>query len=303
MPSTYYSLAGPFLEDLKLIDHFFPDMKLVSLESDADTLLRQKFHLFSSRIQLIKSSMNRYLNDEYDPEENDEGVGTLWLDYTDMKYGRFDDFQVALKKVPLFSVVRITLRAEPEFDLKSLDGKITEEEKDRLTASAQESFERKYSRLLPNPRPSALADPKDFARTVQLMVKRAASVALDYRGSDRDFLPVHSTRYDDGTQMLSVTGIVYRRGEEGNIRQRIARVRFADFDWGEPVELDMPAISVKEAMRLEHHLPAKDDADIGSVLFSELGYCIDHNDESSKAKLAYYANFYREYPHFIRFAS
>src|SRR5437016_2552014 len=72
---TYYSLAGPFLEDLRVMDHYFPKMNLVSLELDPQTCKRQEFHRFTSRIQLKEITMGSFLSDEYEPGATD----VFWL--------------------------------------------------------------------------------------------------------------------------------------------------------------------------------------------------------------------------------
>ena len=68
---TYYSLAGPFLEDLRVMDHFFPDMRLVSFEQDTDTYLRQSFHQFNSRITLHHRALGDFLTHNYEPGVQD----------------------------------------------------------------------------------------------------------------------------------------------------------------------------------------------------------------------------------------
>src|SRR4051812_19350800 len=65
--TTYYSLAGPFLEDLRLLEHFFPEMKLVSLESNEHTYKRQKFHQFNSRMTLLHRNLSDFLTHDYKP--------------------------------------------------------------------------------------------------------------------------------------------------------------------------------------------------------------------------------------------
>lgn len=293
---TYYSLAGPFLEDLRVMDYFFPDMQLISLESNFQTFKRQEFHKFSSRIILLNTSLGDFLSAEYEPGNKD----IFWLDYTDLKYIRFEEFQVVLKKVPSGSVVRITLRAEPEIDLGQLKGRLPDEALAEVQAELEKTFEDEFYKVLPHPASGAFATPKEFARMVQLMVQRAASTALDTAGSKRDFLPVQSTRYNDQTQMLSVTGIVCDRNEITATREQLKSVRFTNFDWSEPTEINIPALSVKERLLLERHLPCPSDKDAGDILFEELQYKIHDSEKASKRQLSHYADYHRDYPNFVR---
>lgn len=293
---TYYSLAGPFLEDLRVMDYFFPSMGLVSLESNEQTFQRQNFHLFNSRIKLLQTPLGNFLSDDYEPGVKD----VFWLDYTDLKYARFEEFQVVLKKVPAGSVVRITLRAEPELDLASLRGRLPDEAINQVRSELEKTFEDEFYKVLPHPSSGAFATSKDFARMVQLMIRRAASTALDTNGSRRDFLPIQATRYKDQTQMLSLTGIVCQRDEITRTREQLKSVRFTCFDWEEPTEINIPALSVKERLLLERLLPISSDKDAGDILLRELKYKIENGEKASKQQLSCYADFHREYPNFVR---
>lgn len=293
---TYYTLGGPFLEDIRIMEHFFPEMQFVSLESNKQTYLRQQFHKFSSRISLKHRDMTSFLTRDYEPGEKD----IFWLDYTDIKYPHFTDFQVVLKKVPPGSVVRITLRAEPEIDLSQLKDKVSDEELKRLKQQIGEKFQDEFGQVLPHEGVDPSASLKDFARMVQLMVRRAASNALDRPGSGVDFLPVQSMRYNDQTQMLTVTGIVCRREEIEATRVQLQSVHFVDFDWAEPSELNIPSLSVKERLRLEPYLPVEEGTDAGEWLFPILGYRTHDSDKTCKKQLAHYADIHRDYPYFVR---
>ena len=217
-----------------------------------------------------------------------------------MKYRRFEEFQVVLTKVPSGSVVRITVRAEAEFDLRSLNNRVDDTVLENVRNELQQSFEEQFARVLPHPAGEAFASESAFARTVQLMVKRAASAALDTPGSNRDFMHVHSVRYDDNTQMLSVTGIVHDRPDADATREVVSRIRFADPDWPVPYQINIPALSAKERHRLEHLLPVAAGEAAGPKLYAELGYHIDNGELATTRQLQQYAGYYREYPAFVR---
>ena len=293
---TYYTLAGPFLEDLRVIDHFFPDIHLVSLESNEQTFNRQNFHKFTSNVDLRRRTLADFLAHDYKPGVRD----IFWLDYTDLKYARFGEFQGVLQQVPDGSVVRITLRAEQEIDLDRLRDRVSAAELSRVQAELETEFVDMYRAILPSPTPSAFSHPKQFARTVQLMVRLAASAALDTAGSERDYLPIHSIRYNDNTQMLTVTGIVCNRNSIDATKEQLKSVRFVDFDWNEPIEVNIPDLSIKERLHLESQLPIPSGSDAGTILYETLAYMTADNAKATKNQLARYADFFREYPHFIR---
>lgn len=300
---TYYSLAGPFLEDLRVMDHYFPQMRLVSLESNGQTWARQRFHQFSSRLTLEHYPLADYLASGYEPGgAGGDGTDVFWIDYTDLDYRRFEEFQVVLKAVPDGSVVRITLRAQPSIDFGSLQGRVSDEEIARLREEAQATFEDEFKKVLPHPPPSVSGTFSEYARAVQLMVQRAASTALDAPGSTRDFLPVQATRYNDGTQMVSITGVVALREGLGQMRDKLCGVNFANFEWAEPAEVNVPILSLKECLTLEEHLPCQDGEDAGETLYPVLNYMIADGEKATKRQLSQYADHHRDYPRFVRTA-
>jgi hypothetical protein len=296
---NYYSLGGPFLEDLRVIDHFFPDAGICSLEKNRQTFHRQEFNRFTSiaRLKLNNQTLIDFLTHSFEPSDRD----VFWLDYTDLSYSRFEEFQVVLKAVPPGSVVRLTVRAESELDLSSLKDIVTEDILKKLREQMETSFEDQFARVLPHPVAGAFASSHEFARMVQLMARRAASIALDFVGSDRDFLHVNSTRYEDNTQMVSITGVIARRNEVQATKDMLKSVRFADFEWAkEPYQINIPALTAKERHRLERLLPVSAADDSGEVLYAELGYHIDNGEAATKRQLKQYADYHREYPNFVR---
>jgi hypothetical protein len=126
------------------------------------------------------------------------------------------------------------------------------------------------------------------------MIRQAASEALDVGGSRVDFIPIESSRYKDGVQMISLTGIVYDRHEKQKMLDSLASKGYKEFDWNEPPRnINVPALSMKELLALESLLPVLDSENAGDVLNSVLTYM-------DKKQLAHYAKYHREYPQFIR---
>lgn len=294
----YYSLAGPFLEDLRVMDHFLPDMKLASIENDLQTYKRQDFHKFTSVIALIKKDLKDFIITDYQPEENT--IDVFWLDYTNLEYDRFQEFQLVLKRVPPGSVVRITLRAQRELDVDYLEDYLPSDILEALKRGIEKRFAEEFDKILPPDAPGAFAAPKEFANMVQHMLRYTASEALDTSGNPVDFLPVQSTRYNDNTQMLSVTGVVCLRDQIESVKEELASITYANFDWREPALINIPALSMKERLWLEKHLPVETGKDAGEELYALLGYMIDSSERTSKQQLAHYADYCRFYPNFVR---
>lgn len=305
---TYYSLAGAFLEDLRLVDYMFPWVKLESIESSKETVIRQSFHKFRSDISLHNIEIGEFVN-EYDAEDKPEDVAVFWLDYTNLNYPNITTFSTLLTKVPVGSIVRVTLRSEPNDTHKVLKDYLTEPMIKMVCDTTNEKFRTDFAKVIHTGHDQSCVEQPEFARTVQLMLRNAASQALDKPKSTRDFLHLHSVRYNDQTQMLSVTGIVYERSAIGGTPQtamskdyfaeRLKNEAFVNFDWPEPAVINIPALTFKERLKLEEFLPLQ-EAETGAILSSALGYKIADSRKNSDEQMSQYAQYYREYPNFIK---
>ena len=105
---TYYGFGGPFLEDCRLIHDRYPEIKIVSIETNQQTFQRQEFHQFSKNLELRWENFANFLT-----HFSSNGREIFWLDYTDLKLRHFEEFKSVLGKVSKNSVVKITIRAEP----------------------------------------------------------------------------------------------------------------------------------------------------------------------------------------------
>ncbi len=122
---TYYGFGGPFLGDCRLIHDHCPEIQIVSIEKNQQTFKRQEFHHFSKKLNLRNEDFASFL-----AHFSSSGREIFWLDYTDLKFGHFDEFMSLLGKVSENSVVKITIRAEP--DNKNWEG-----------------FQQEYGQILP----------------------------------------------------------------------------------------------------------------------------------------------------------
>lgn len=295
---TFYSLSGPFLEDMKLAHSAFPRMRLVTIESNVQTHKRQKFHKFTSKLTLINSTLDNFLIHDYRAGFQD----FFWLDFTNLSLVCFQNFQSVLSQVAHGSVIRITVRAQPDTTLRNLGDHVTEEQKSEIKRRIEEDFIQTFGSLLSyEGARSPICNAVEFAKMIQLMVRRAASQTLD-RGEDRDFFHIASTRYEDGVQMLSVTGVVLDRSKFSTMKKKLKlkNLNIEADNWSEPISIEVPSLSVLERITLDRQLPKKDNATIGKLLLSKLKYNIDEGERRSKEALRQYALHYRNYPNFIK---
>ena len=270
---TYYGFGGPFLEDCRLIHNRCPEIPIVSIEKNVETFKRQKFHRFSKNLDLRNEDFASFL-----AHFSSSGREVVWLDYTDLKFGHFDEFMSLLGKVSENSVVKITIRAEP--DNKNWEG-----------------FQQEYGQILPpSIQQTDIERPLPFVKLLQEMLKIAAQQALPPSG-ESVFQILNSSHYSDQTQMLSVTGIVCNKNEVSEIQQWFKGWEFRNLKWAPPHKIDVPVLSIKERLHLEKSLPTTKKT--GLSLSRALGYKIDTGKEHIE-KLKQYEEFYQYYPYFAR---
>jgi hypothetical protein len=272
---TYYALGGPYLEDFRLLYEFYPEIRMVSIEENEETFKRQKFHLPCGTLMLKRAQFKSFLS-HYEAKDR---KSIFWLDYTGLEYGHFEDFMMLLDKVAANSIVKITLQAEPKQYLQKGD-----------------EFRGKFGALMPNRSADPPRVPAGLALLVQQMLQIASQNALP-SASPLMFLPLSSFFYSDGTGMFTLTGLVCPRTEEANVRRVFATWEFANLDWKKPRRIDVPMLSTKERLHLQHRLPRKN---AGRALRLALGYLIDKDAPSTEFKLAQYATFHRHFPYFMK---
>jgi putative O-methyltransferase len=277
---TYYSMGGPTLDDFRLIYEFYPEIKMVCIERDEQTHRRQRFHLpcRSHRLKLVNEPVTSFLT-HYDAKDE---MSIFWLDYTDLEFSHFEDFMESLGKVGSNSIVKITLRSNP-IDYK--------EEKEA------EKFKKKFNAMLPDASAPLPSKVDAFATLVQKMLQIAAQTALP-SAMPIMFLPVSSFYYIDAVGILTLTGIVCNRSDEGSIRKSFKKWQFANLNWDPPKEINVPNLSTKERLHLQRHLPCGGNA--GRALRRALGYLVDENKDRTELQLQQYANFHRYFPYFIK---
>ncbi len=295
---TYYGLGGPLLEDFKIIHHYFPDTTLVSFEYDQETYKRQLFHTFTNKIDLRNYSINESINS-----------GTLhdnviiWLDFIDTDLGCFTQFQSVIKKVESPSIIRITVQS----DLKKFKLFLKEKGKEVLIDFEPEQIEdiKKlediYEAIYDDYRPAlniqlSLSRGPHFIELVIHMLKIASEKALP-SGCGRHFQILNVSSYSDGTQMVSVTGVLANIDDIQKIKELFKDWSHVDFDWNKQ-SIRLPFISLKERMHLSKLLPMETPS--GEALKDELGYTIDEDASTTIDKMEQYARFYRFYPDFVR---
>ena len=256
-----------------IVDHYFPEISLTSLEIDAPTHKRQKFHKFSNRVKLRLKPDEDFVNELEDGKRL-----CLWFDYTDCKPVRFDVFHRIVAKAGHGSILRITLNAS--FD-----------------PQRKEAFLSDFEQILPPDAEDYFADKKKYLLLLQKMIRK---VTLPQAGDTYSFLLVSSATYRDGAPILTVTGIKVNDVDIKKVHSLLRTWKFYCPNWDkQPVEINVPDLSLQERMKLAPLLPLQGKA-IGNRLSRQLGYSIAKTDILSVASLENYADFSRYFPVFAR---
>jgi hypothetical protein len=293
--ATYCSLAGPFLEDLKLIYEFFPEMELVSIESDLQTVERQRLHKFTSKVTINPVSLSEYLD-----INQPKGTEIFWLDYIFLRNVELDEFGRVLNRVYEGSVVKITvpcdLKDTPFATNRDID---VDEEPTPKQREYLEKFRSQFGSFLSTSiEHSDLSRPQKYMDLVQSMIKVQSQRSLSAVKGDLRYQILSSSSYNDGTQMLSVAGIVVHKEKANVVRSHFDDWEFKNLDWGPPKHIKVPALSLKERLKLEEYLPVDISAETG--LTGLLGYLIENDPTDSEESLKQYNRFYRYYPVFAK---
>jgi len=273
---TYYGFGGPYLEDFRLLHENFPSMKMISIEKNLDVYKRQVFHLPTAHIKLKKLELRSFLTN-YDSSDR---KSIFWLDYTGLEFSQFEDFMQLLTKVASGSVIKITLRSNP-----------------RDYFDKQDKFNERFGAVLPRNNTVPPADLEGFSSLLQEMLQIASQQALP-SGMRVAFQPITSFFYKDGAGIFTLTGVVCDRIDRKKIKSQFEGWSFANLHWAKPQKINVPFLSIKERLHLQQHLPCKSDR--GRSLIRILGYHIDSNKSSTIEQMKQYADFYLQYPQFIR---
>lgn len=294
---TYYGFGGPFLEDFKLIREYCPEIKMVSIEKDYQTYLRQRFHQFCSNIKLKNTSFERFISN-YTSTSNE----VFWLDYTDVKPARLEEFMQVIGLVSEYSVIKITVRCQLDYDnpfARQQKYNIPEEIIKKDKEQYLQDFEQKYGRyLMSQPSDAWFTLQHEYTNTICSMLQVQAERSLPANANGNIFQLISLCWYNDQTAMLSATGIVCPISELENIKALFREWDYVQFKWENPHRIDVPILSIKERLRLEHQLPAC-ESDC-KKLAKTLNYLVDENAKRSLEKIQQYAEFHKYYPYFAK---
>lgn len=275
----YYGMGGPFLEEYRLLYELYPELRLVSIEANAETYKRQQFHRPCSDqvLDLRQDSFKSFLS-TYEPKDE---RSIVWADYTDLKYEYIDNFIVLLRKLATGSMIKVTLRADAR----------------RYQCNeARADFREEFDEVLADSAAIPAGSPQ-FATLVQEMMLTATEQALEGM-QERKFQPVSAMYYRDTVGMYTLTGVVCSAGGAAEVRKKFSGWQFANFGWAAPERVELPELTTRERHHLQTMLPCDEDA--GAMLQERLGYLIDTKKKGSQRMLGQWARYHRYAVTFVR---
>lgn len=293
---AYVSMGAYPLEDHRLVHRVLGITRLLAFDFDGEVVARQEFNRPLESCRCVELSAQK-LVDDFDRILQDQGFGDargaiVWLDYTDPKQHaqQLREFQTLLDKLTEGDIVRVTVNAHINLQLDSAVGSkpLTKDEK---RAKMLHTIKSKMGEYLPSNTTVDDMTEAGLASVISRSFGAAAHKAFQSTGTNT-FKPLSITRYSDGTQMLSMTGMVIARSkvEEFDARMQWASWPFASADWGAVHHLVVPSLTLRERLFLEKGVGRNTDE-----LIRELGF-------NSAAEvplqdfLASYRNYYRFYP-------
>ena len=106
-------------------------------------------------------------------------------------------------------------------------------------------------------------------------------------------LPLFSSVYADGQQMVTFTGIVLdSHAKEDRIRESLRNYRHNTFLWDTPSRIEIPALSVREITELNKLLP---NPKIKQQLIKKFPFIFSVKDEQAVDS---YIDYYKYYPNY-----
>lgn len=302
----YIGLGGPFLEDFRLLHSRIGIGRkrgsrtvgqLTCVESELEVHKRQRFNRPVACIKCVHSTLEQFLD-----QTTFTAPAIIWLDYTapGRIASQIQRFAATVGNVPIGSVLRVTLNADPGSlgespsgkDLSvEVDGDVSADRAQKPT-KAEWRFARFIERLgtlVPSGLTADAMTFKKYGPTLLHVLKLAVEKqALSF--TDRRIVWALATHYADGQAMVTAALVVCHRDE--TVIEKLVKGWEFYATPDEPHRIELPALSSLERLTMESQNNAhrKLGFDLAKVVESRLG--VDPFEVFKK--------FYRLYPHFSR---
>lgn len=302
----YVGLGGPFLEDFRLLHSRIgigrkrggrTVGRLTCVESELEVHKRQRFNRPVASIKCVHSTLEKFLD-----QTTFTAPAIIWFDYTAPRgiTSQIQRFAATVATVPMGSVLRVTLNADPGSlgeppsgkDLSvEVDGDVSADRAQKPT-KAEWRFERFKERLGTHVPSGLTADAMTFKKygptLLQVLKLAVEKQALSF--TDRRIVWALATHYADGQAMATAALVVCHRDE--TVIEKLVKGWEFYATPDEPHRIELPALSSLERLTMEskNNAHRKLGFDLSKVVESRLG--VDPFEVFKK--------FYRLFPHFSR---
>jgi len=291
---VYLSMGAYPLEDHKLIHRILGITRLVAFDKEGSIVARQLFNKPIETCRCIERTSGQVVN-KLDHVLDECGFGDpagviVWLDYTDpKKLGvQIREFETLLDRLSAGDVVRVTVNAHPHELIDKPVGKLTTADDKR--AGQFDALQGRIKEFLPSWATADHMTADELPRVIAESFAAAAFKALPVSGTFT-FRPLSLVRYADGAQMLSITGVIAKRTDEGEMLARLGMETwpFGSDSWSSIHKLVVPDLTTRERLFLEREVVSRTAAEIVAAL----GF-----DEASGIAVSDFIDTYKKYYRF-----
>lgn len=284
-----YTGFGSYLfDDFKLLHDTLNIQHMTSLEKEPTEFERAEFNLPYNCIEVKNIGSTEYLAELY---IEDDAHNIFWLDYVSPNElgTQLADYATLLNILNAGDIVRITLNANPASlgkcdDPDALQSFRLHRLRERVpdiyfpaTASPDEMTTQKYPVLL-----------------LKILKNITMQVLVDEPPYNPYFMmPLFSTVYADGQQMLTFTGIILNSHEKrDDIERALQNYPHNTFKWDTPCQIQIPPLSVREISEINKLLPSENAR---QQLIDKFPFIFS---EKERQAVDSYISFYKYYPNY-----
>jgi hypothetical protein len=289
----YVGLGGPFLEDFRLVHARLGIGRMTCVESEEEVHKRQLFNRPIASIECVHSTLEDYL----DGQDLDKPA-IVWFDYTEPKAvtTQIQRFSRTIGTVPLGSVLRVTLNANPESLGKPDPNEVSVEVDDEASEDRAQKpttqewrlarFKERLGPLFPSGLAADGMTHRNYGRSLLRVLKVAVEKeTLNFR--DRRIVWALATHYRNGQAMVTAA-LVVCAADDTAVEELVKGWEFYSTT-DAPHRLDLPALSTLERLTMESNDDARE----------KLGFELPASD-MGEDPFTIFKKFYRIYPHFSR---
>lgn len=285
-----YTGFGSYLfDDFKLLHDTLNVSRMTSLEIDDTEYKRAIYNVPYNCIDIKNISSTEYISHL---SLSDDEHNIFWLDFVSPSdlCNQLADYASLLNLLNPNDIVRITLNANPS----SLGGrsgnpdKIQEERLNTLKTRVSEEY-------LPNSLSPEDVTTRNYPITLLKILK---SVTLESLTDNPPYspcfmLPLFSSVYTDGQQMLTFTGIVLdSHSKEEMISKTLTSYPHNNFEWDKPCRISVPPLTVREISEINKLMPT---AEGQQQLIDKFPFIFSEKDIETVDS---YISYYKYYPNF-----